>query len=312
MDFDLLGDIGATASRLALARDGRILPASRARLDSRSFAGIIPLVETYLAQQGRPQLDRMCLAVAGPVNGTTSHLTNLGWDIDAIRFDHLAPGGVRLVNDVQALARALPHLPGDTRHLLRAGQPEPGAMMVAALGTGFNAAVVHPVAGGGWLAPGAEAGQIPLPLPPGFDPAPLHAAAGTAEVPTLDAILSGRGLVALDALHGPARTAPEITAAMAQGEARACRTLGIVSPLLARSLGLLALVHLPRGGIFVAGSVGRALMPLVPARDFGREMAAWGPLGVRLGDIPLHLVTDDGAALHGCAAFLADQGDLQP
>ena len=82
-----------------------------------------------------------CFGVAGPVLGQTASLTNVPWRIDAAAvaaaFD--IPR-VALLNDLQAMAYAVPLLEDVEVHVLQAGQADPhGNIALIAAGTGPRA-----------------------------------------------------------------------------------------------------------------------------------------------------------------------------
>ena len=103
----LVGDIGGTSTRLALASiaaDGAITLSDEHHFPSASAPDLDTLVREWLRRVARP-VTEASLAVAGPVVGNRCQTTNLPWHLDG---DALAAatglGSVRLLNDFAAAA----------------------------------------------------------------------------------------------------------------------------------------------------------------------------------------------------------------
>ena len=85
-------------------------------------------------------VERACLDVAGPVINGRVKVTNLPWEIDEVSLARdLNFKFIHLLNDLEAVARAVPILrPGDVR-TLNVGQPIPkDAIAIVAPGTGLG------------------------------------------------------------------------------------------------------------------------------------------------------------------------------
>src|SRR3954447_7042529 len=107
----LLGDIGGTNSRFALVRRGETVPRAVRHYKNAGFPSFQAAIEAYIAEAGeRPGAG--VVAIAGPGAGETVGPTNMA------RFRFRPPeltaalGFSRLdvINDFEAVARALPHL----------------------------------------------------------------------------------------------------------------------------------------------------------------------------------------------------------
>ena len=135
---------------------------------------------------------------------------------------------------------------------------------------------------------------------------------GSLKRPGLEEILSGRGLERLyawvchDEGDGLPLPAAEIMAGFEAGEARAQRAARLFVRFLGRYTGDLALVTLPFGGIYLVGGVTRHLGPHLCHLGFAEAFADKGRFNAYMTQFPVDLVTDDYAALRGCAAHLAE------
>ena len=146
----LAGDVGRTKTLVGLFDSTTRPPApiQVARFATLNRTSLVDIVDTFLA--GRPdRISAACFGVAGTVHGQTANLTHVPWRIEsaaiAARCDIPT---VRLVNDVTAMAYAVPTL-GDTQleFLQRGDRPAGGNAALIAPGTGLGEAFLHSIEG---------------------------------------------------------------------------------------------------------------------------------------------------------------------
>ncbi|MDX2483777.1 MAG: glucokinase [Pseudodonghicola sp.] len=309
----LLADMGGTTTRLALLRDDGALQCTVSWSNDK-YDGPEPLLLRYLRQCGDPALRGACIAIAGPVGPAASdelRLSNRDWRMqrnDLIALLRLpGQGALRVVNDLTALALALPGLTAEQIMPLRSLAPSPsprplgnGQALVVNCGTGFNVGLVKHTAAGPvtWE---AELGHAAL-------PATITAELGAqaAHFASIESLFSGPGLSRLHAARqGGAVVSARALVEAAGREAAAQQAV----TLMARLMGLLArdliAAYLPRAGFYWAGSMARGVLgPPVSAlvsAPFLRAMGAAGPLREVCETLPLWLITEDAAALSGLA-----------
>lgn len=306
----LLGDIGGTHARFALADNGVLRPGSIRRFETAGHPELAPLVADYLRQVAAPECDGVCLAVAGPVHKDRVQMTNLDRELTRETLAGLAgTDRVFFLNDLQAQGHALPVLAERHLRLLRPGASFiPGATrLVVGIGTGLNAAAVLPVADG-VLVPPSEAGHGPLPQHDDEERALARWLQARHGLAIAEEALAARGLAAIHEFRGQPPATPEaLVDAIATGAAQARATGALYARLLGRFLAGLALIHLPFGGICLSGGLARALAPHLPDLGLEQGLAATGRYTGLLRDVAIWLVEDDHAALAGCAAFLTAQ-----
>ena len=120
-------------------------------------------------------------------------------------------------------------------------------------------------------------------------------------------MLSGRGLVALHRWLGhPDTEAGALMQGIAAGESRALETGRLFARVLGRVLGSLALLHLPRGGIYLTGGVARAFGPHLHDLGLFEAFSQMGRFSGMMDIFGLAVVEDDYAALTGCAVHLLE------
>jgi len=304
----LVADIGGTNTRVALADAGVLRQGSIRKYPNAGRPALAGILRQYLADTATVDCSGVCVAAAGPVRDGVARMTNLDWTITA--QDLAEVGGtsrVAILNDLQAQGHALKAL--DPRHVLTLlpGKPAAGGatQLVVGAGTGFNAAPVHYLAGGTHVAP-SECGHIHLPRKGEQEAALARHLAQKHGIATIEEVLCGRGLVALHHwVTGQEAEGEALTAAIAAGEPGAQETGQIYARIMGRSLATLALVHLPYGGIFLIGSVARAMAPHLVALGMGEAFHDMGRFSPMMAEFPVAMVEDDYAALLGCAAHLA-------
>jgi glucokinase len=305
MRESLVADVGASHTRVALTAGLVLKPGSVQRFENAAFAGLIPILLRYLADRGaRP--NAICAGVAGPVRAGRAQLTNLDWFIDGAEIARATGAAeVHLINDLQAQGYALDDLDPQSVTPIFAGHPDPdGPRMVMGLGTGSNIAVVHRI-GADLLVPPAEAGHSGLPHLGDAANAVIAALGAEVAHKPYEALLSGSGLSRLHRLRGGVTlSAPEILGQAAQGEVECSETLTLFLEILGAVMGNLALTHMATGGVFLIGGLARAMAPLLNSPEFRGNFTAKGPYRPIMEEMPIHLITEDTAALIGCARYL--------
>ena len=313
----VVADIGGTNTRVALVRGGAVDTGSIRRFRNSEQSGIVGVLQTYLSEAG-VQVGAACVAMAGPVRDGVGTLTNLAWRVDRAEIGAaIGAETVAVLNDLQAQGHALAHLGAGSLTELRPGQPAAtnAARLVVGVGTGLNAALVYRTEAQ-TLVPPSESGHVNLPVQDEADLRLLrflsrgHGLAGAEEA------LSGRGIENLyawlcheDGILPTGMEAAAIMAACASGaDSRAVRAVELFIRLLGRSIGNLALIQLPFGGIYLCGGVARAMAPHFGAMGFEAAFLDKGRFSEFLAQFPIRLITDDYAALTGSAAHLSELG----
>ena len=306
----LVADIGGTNTRMALARGTTVDASTVRRFANAEVTGFAEVIRRYLSEAGidGSAIDSACAAGAGPVHDGVIELTNLKWRVgeDVLRStlgcDHAA-----VLNDLQAQGFAVGHTAPD--HLTEitpqpAGEPMSQSKLVVGFGTGVNAAPVLETPAGRLVLP-SECGHVSLPQ--GGDPRVYDALRARFGFASVEEALSGRGIGQVHAaLHNVEATPAEVLGEAEAGEAAALETVAQVVKLMGAVIGDLALVFLPFGGIHLIGGVTRNMAPWFDRFGFTEAMRAKGRFEPFLQQFGVYVVTDDYAALVGCAAHLSE------
>lgn len=322
----LLADVGGTNARLALAGPEGIREDTIARFRGDDHAGFDEVVALFLSARGSPSIEAVCVAVAGPVSQGRARLTNRDWHFSEARLRELTGADrARLINDLIALGYATPTLAGDRGAFLRL-PPQGGAgnaqRLVVNAGTGFNVCAVKVLPGGGIACLEAEEGHTRLPLSvarplaealarapaapaaPAETADPARMAAALEGFESVEELFAGRGLARLHARLGggqPVRAEAVVDAAAA-GDPAARASCDLYARLFGLICRELALRFMPLEGMFLAGSVARSV-----TRDLAIFEAAFlsDPLMAQIPQaVPIAVIRDDMAALHGCLAAI--------
>ena len=313
----LAGDVGGTKTLLGLFEDtGRrpVKVASRA-YSTPSFPNLVVMIEDFKQTAGAGHaIDAACFGVAGAVIGSVGHLTNVPWRVEAEQIaETFGIFRVSIVNDLAAMAQAVPLLEGDELHTLQRGEfRRDGNIAVIAAGTGLGEALLHRVDGRYVPSPG-EGGHA--------DFAPrnereivvlrdLTVRFGRASV---EHVLSGPGLQNLHRVthrHAcpAAASADELPSPAAISDAaleRRCpscvEALEIFVDAYGAEAGNLALRSLATGGVFIGGGIAPKILAALSDGRFMRAFVAKPPHVPLLSTMPVHVVANADAALIGAA-----------
>lgn len=312
----LVGDIGATNTRLGLARDtGAGFEIERLEVfPSTGSPGLEPLVARYF-EGASAKITAAAFGLPGPVEDRRVRTTNLPWEVDARTLEKKLGAGVTLLNDLEAAAWGVGGLQPCQQKVLQAGEPTEGHQAVIAPGTGLGEALI--VRTRGETLPIATEGS--------------HGEFGPASEDDVDLwrflrvrhgghvswerIASGPGLVALYEFHasriGASEPSPwtgdEDPAAAVAREASRGSSPGCVAAMrtfcrvLGAEAGNLALKALTRGGVFVAGGIAPKIVDWLERGDFLEGFTGKGRYRDLLRSIPVIVVLDPLLGLRGAA-----------
>ena len=310
--FYLIGDIGATNARFALAAANGAVQHTRV-LACDDYATISDAIAAYLAADALPKPHAAALAVASPVTGDMVTLTNHPWSFSIAALQHhFGLDRLLVVNDFTANALAMPHLAPQERLAIGGGSPVPGTP-IAVLGPGSGLGVSGLIpAPNGWMALAGEGGHATMPPADERESVVLDHMRRRFDHVSAERVLSGPGLVnlyqTLCEIEGvPA--APFTPAQIADrriGESEPlCRAaLEMFCTMLGTVAGDLALTLGARAGVYIAGGIVPRLGAHFAETGFRERFEAKGRFGPYLSAIPTYVVTHPIPAFLGLVSLL--------
>lgn len=322
----LAGDIGGTKTSVAVyeSRDRLREPIAAATYPSAAHGTLEALVQQFLATHDLP-VDRASFGVAGPVVDGRAEITNLPWEIDVRELRAvLGIPVVKLLNDLAAIATAIPLLEAQDLHVLNAGRSLPGgSLAVIAPGTGLGEAflswngsryVPHSSEGGhGDFGPSSPE-QIDLLryLQERYGHVSWERVCSGIGIPNIYQFLKDSQYAPepawlaeklADASADPTPMIASAGLAAQPGDELCVRTLHMFVSILGAEAGNLALAVVATGGVYIAGGIPPRVIPALHDAAFMHAFRKKGRLSDMLENIPIYVVTNRTVALLGAAAF---------
>jgi glucokinase len=319
----LAGDIGGTKTLLglfepAVDRPRSLVVREYATLD---FDSLDELIQVFLDDtDAESRLQGFCLGVAGPVTGLMARLTNVPWLADASVFAERWPNcPVLLLNDLEAMAHAVPVLEPDELAVLQAGIPVPsGNAALIAAGTGLGEALLHNV-DGRFVPSASEGGHADFAARTTRELALVeHLTAIHGRVDN-DRVISGPGLANLFRFThgfqsgsgvcpaiGPGIDNGELPAAISRSAmAGSCNHCGEALELFVSAYGAeagnLALRSVATAGVYIGGGIAPKILPALENGSFLEAFRGKEPLVDLLRTIPVSVILNPAAGLLGAA-----------
>src|SRR5262249_36428572 len=323
----LAGDVGGTKCNLALFQqdlNGTHLQLIFQRryptkdYASRSFQAMLQDFRRDAGESGATNSGKRITGAgfgsAGAVVEGRFHSSNLPWIITGTELaSEMGLDRVAMLNDLEATACSLDHLPPEDMLVLNQGVPQPrAAKALLAAGTGlgesilfWNGSKYHAVPSEGGMADFTPATEREIEL--------LRFLKKRMPSVCAEEVLSGRGFLAIHQFLDPERrhssfdgtpndAAREITQnALAQSCPVCVEALDIWVSAYGAEAGNLALRVLAFGGIYVAGGIAVKILPKMKDGTFLRAFCAKGSFASILARVPIYVVLNEDAPLWGAA-----------
>lgn len=314
----LAGDVGGTTTRLGLFARAPERPASvrTAQFKTLDYASIEQMIEAFLTDAGAVgRVEAMALGVAGVVTRHIARLTNVPWVVDARAIaDRFGVRHLSLLNDLEAMAHAVPVLEPDELAVLQDGAAEPdGNAAVIAAGTGLGEALLHNIDGR----------FVPSPTEGGHtDFAPrtprevaffqdLVRVYGRAEY---EHVISGPGIVNLSRFtHAGRPCAASLTqdpmalpaavtqSALAKRCCQCMEVLDIFVSVYGAEAGNLALRSVATAGVYVGGGIAPKILSALEDGRFLEAFRSKGLMTDLMATIPVSVILEPQPGLLGAA-----------
>src|SRR5215471_10870923 len=320
----IAGDIGGTKTDLAIysCESGPHTPLAQTEVRSADHPSLQAMVKEFLAQV-KMSVDVASFDVAGPVINGRVKTTNLPWTLDEETLaTDLDLKAAHLMNDLEAVARAVPALRAEDMITVNKGQPiESGPIAIIAPGTGLGESfltrdgseyIAHSSEGGHADFAPTDERQIRLLryLLPRFGHVGVERVCSGIGVPNIYEFLRDE-----EEIREKPETAQLIVSAKDHTKAiveaaldprdpsELClATVDLLVSILASEAGNLALKVLATGGVYLAGGVALHLLALLQEAHFMQAFSNKGRFKDLMVRMPIRVITTR-AALVGAATY---------
>ena len=325
----LAGDLGGTKTNLGVYRIGHAKKdllldvATFQTFHNADFSSLEDLLAKYLADiEGK--IRSAIFAVAGPVINGQVKITNLPWVISEEQLCvKTGIPKIKLINDLEATAYAVPFLAPDQKHSLNQGVPlEGGTIAVIAPGTGLGESFLT-WDGSRYYAHAAEGSHVEFAPTNQLQLRLLDYLLSSHEHVSYERVCSGMGIPNIYAflkdehkieepdwlrkelLEGDDPTAIIVTHALDEEcVCEICRaTLDIFIAILGAEAGNLALKTMARGGVYVGGGIPPRILKELENGPFLESFKSKGRMSKIMADIPVHVILDPRVAVFGAARY---------
>lgn len=332
----VVGDIGGTKTDLAVFETPD-KPLVQKRFPTQEYPSLEAVVRACLAEYDLP-VTHGCFAVAGPVVDGRAALTNLPWLVEEDALETaLGLERVVLLNDVEAMATAIPHLGPDDLRTLRNGEPaEHGTIALIAPGTGLGEAFLV-WDGSRYRAYPAEGSHTD------FGPTTVQETELLAYLQrrwgrvSYERVCSGRHIPEIYEFlrdSGAEPEAPAIAAELTSAKDRTPVIMGaafrdeapdalclaamnLFATILGSAAGNLALTVMATGGVYISGGIIERILPHASGQgtSFLAGLENKGRLTPLVSRVPVHIISRPvaltGAALRGFDELEAEQQERE-
>ena len=324
----LAADVGGTKTLMGLYQPRGERPRSLvireyATLD---FDSLDDIVGTFVEETGARDIEAVCVGVAGPVTGLVARLTNVPWLADlSVVADRFHGCPVQLLNDLEAMAYAVPVLEPDELAVLQEGVAVPtGNAALIAAGTGLGEALLHNV-NGQFVPSASEGGHADFSARTERElvlVAELAKAFGRVDN---ERVISGPGLVNLFRFtHGqqngavgcaavsphtdPGELPASISTCALEGRCRQCaEALDMFIEAYGAEAGNLALRSVATAGIYIGGGIAPKILPALESGRFLEAFCGKEPMVDLLRTLPVSVILNPAAGLIGAAVRAASR-----
>ena len=322
VDCRLLIDVGGTNVRFGLSHS----PAAETEIYARQvseFETFEAALAAFLTARdiSERRITSAAVAAAGPVTADEICITNTKWVVSprAIKTAIASDVPIYLLNDLEAVAAGLPHIPNDQVHWIKGGISEPrpnGRKLVVNVGTGFGSATLietHSSPNGDaarsrmsrYACCPAESGHMllgagnlaDLELLERLGPSPI----------TVESVLSGAGVQRLaramstDREQDPEGGRSPDLIDLSSDDLLATATSRMFSRFLGETVANLVLASAAWNGVYLCGSVASAWAKSADLEKFNADFVGATPMRHMLTATPIGLITHELPSFVGLA-----------
>lgn len=322
--YAILGDIGGTNTRLALAKSATSELLHVQYFENKDFEHLDQIIAKYLDTHNLSQpgaVKNAAIAVAGPIKGDQIELTNVNFGFSQIEYKQkFGFERLNIINDFTALAYSLPHMTEDDLIQVGGGKIAPNAnKLVIGPGTGMGMAALIP------CDIPSENGNIihwhPIPSEAGhstYGPNTerefqlVRALRKQYYRVSIERLISGVGIKTIYDTLAKIDNSPiddlspsQISKlALANEDELAVESLNLFCNILGRTAGDHCLHFSAFGGVYIAGGIIPKILPFFLKSDFRKIFEKKGRMADLNRNVATNIITHKYPALIGALASL--------
>lgn len=324
----LAGDIGGTNTRLGLftSDKGPDSPVAQKKYRSQDHNGLEEIIRSFLNEH-QVTVDRASFGVAGPIKRNRASITNLSWVIDGNNLcQEIGIPQVALLNDIEAMAYAIPNLDESMLEIIKPGIPvQECVKALIAPGTGLGE--VFLIWNGTRYRPhSSEGGHTEFGPRNNLEIELLSYMLERYEHVSYEWVCSGIGIPNLYSFFKDTGRYPEppslakllseteektpviVNAALQEPENHpiCVAVLNLFTSILGAQAGNLAMTVSSFGGMYLGGGIPPRIADYIRSPLFKEAFEDKGRLKPMIADIPIYLVSHPNFALLGAACHALD------
>lgn len=320
----LVGDIGGTKTILALYSFAEGVvgePIHETRFESGHYDSLEEIISEFITKTKKQPI-AASFGVAGPVSKQRAQVTNLPWEVNAKSISRsFGIPKVLLINDLESIAMAIPHLGTNDYITLNQGIKEAnGTIAIIAPGTGLGTAFLI-WTGEQYRACASEGGHTSFSprtlqeidlltyLQHRYGHVSFERVCSGGQLPNIyDFFIDKGSYHEPDWLHQKLQDAadrtPIIVQAALEHKAEICEaTLDLFVHALGTVISNMAISLLPTGGIYLGGGIPPRILKRLQQPDFLNSITDKGRFQDLCSDMPIHVILSPKVALQGAAWY---------
>lgn len=326
MSLLLAGDIGGTKTHLALIspEQGARSPVAEKKYPSDAYDSLEKIIQEFLGETDQ-SIQIACFGIAGPIIQGKAKVTNLDWTVDSQKLQtKFKLSQVALLNDLEAVANAIPYLAPEDLKTLNNKQPTPNApIAVLAPGTGLGQAFMT-WNGKRYVPHATEGGHISFAPNNDLEVGLLQylyqhqghhhvsferVCSGEFGIPNIYEYLDYLGLIkpsqelAEELITADDPTPVIVNAALSGKCPLSEKTMEMFVSILGTAAGNMVLSYLATGGIYLGGGIPPRILPFLEQGPFMKAFKNKGRFSKLNESVPVHVILHPTIGLLGAAMF---------
>ncbi len=302
-------------------KGGVLEPNVQSQLNTTDFASVSDLIKQFISDNNIAQVDKISIAVPGPVINEKCVTSSLPWELDAEKIkNELGVKKVHLLNDLEAVAYSLAEFEKTHLDILHTSENKVrGNVAILAPGNGLGEAGLF--WDGQSLRPFAtEGGHTEFSPRNDFEVEFYQFMNKIYDIVSWETVLAKGGLYNIyrflrdygrhheeDWLKEKLKNQDFLSVVAEVGAERKSRlinlTLEMYGEFLAREANNLVLKLKATGGLIITGAIPAKIFNLLDKDKFYKDFKLSDKMENLLKDIPLYVLRNDKAILHGVAFY---------